>query len=379
MKHEKPILILTAHFGEGHVQTAITLAETFKRQGHLVYICDLYGEAYPAIHSLAQSLLKKGHSKLGTPFYKAFYYGTDKLSSKGLSYFYQHLGKKRLLKLVETYSPSFIITTFPLHAAPYLRLRSSFNIPTYTVITDYCAHPLWIHPMIEKYYVASDHVKRTLLSFGVEKSKIVVSGLPVRTGFRYTKEKHYASFGLSKTRKTVTLMGGGLGLIPNVEPILATLSKDPRIQAAVVCGRNEQLYSYLKKTIKSPNVHIFGYVSRIEKLYSLTDCLVTKSGALSLTEAASFKLPTIIFKPAPGQENENANYFLRQGAALSYVTQDDFLQNLYRCLYDKNTRDSLSGKVYSVYKEHACTSIVQDILRHDYKSSIDKLQRGREG
>ena len=369
MRNEKPILILTAHFGEGHIQTADTLAATFRNQGHRVYICDLYGEAYPAIHSLAQNLLKKGYSKFGTPFYKAFYYGTDKLSSKGLSYFYQHLGKKRLIKLVETYSPSFIVTTFPLHAAPYLRLRPSFNIPTYTVITDYCAHPLWIHPMIEKYYVASEHVKETLLFYGVENKKIIVSGLPVRSSFQHTNEKPYKQFGLSPDRKTVTLMGGGLGLIPNVEPILTSLSTMPHLQAAIVCGRNEQLYSHLKKYIKSPNIHIYGYLSQIEKLYSLTDCLVTKSGALSLTEAASFKLPIIIFKPAPGQENENANYFSQQGAALTYETHSDFLQNIHRCLYDKNTRDSLSGKVYSVYKENACTSIVKDILRHDHKKS----------
>ena len=234
MRHEKPILILTAHFGEGHIQTAETLADTFRKQGNRVYICDLYGEAYPAIHSLAQNLLKKGCSKFGTPFYKAFYYGTDKLSSKGLSYFYQHLGKKRLLKLVETYSPSIIVTTFPLHAAPYLRLRSSFNIPTYTVITDYCAHPLWIHPMIEKYYVASEHVKSTLLLYGVENKKIMVSGLPVRSSFRHMKEKHYKQFGLSPDRKTVTLMGGGLGLIPNIESIITSLSTKQHLQVVIV-------------------------------------------------------------------------------------------------------------------------------------------------
>jgi processive 1,2-diacylglycerol beta-glucosyltransferase len=375
MTHEKPILILTAYFGEGHVQTAETLADTFRKKGYQVYICDLYGEAYPLIHSFAQYLLKKGYSKFGTPFYKAFYYGTDKLSSKGLSNFYQHLGKKRMLKLVDTFSPSLIVTTFPLHAAPYLRLHSSLNIPTYTVITDYCAHPLWIHPMIEKYYVASEQVKRTLLTYGVENKKIIISGLPVRARSQYTNEKYYKDFGLSSALKTVTLMGGGLGLLPNIEPILTSLSKKTGLQTAVVCGRNEQLYTRLKNSITSTNIHIYGYVSQIEKLYSLTDCLVTKSGALSLTEAASYKLPIILFKPAPGQENENANYFFQQGAALSYASHNDFLESVFRCLYDKNTREALTGKIYSVYKEQACTTIVEDIICHVPKTCYH-LQKG---
>ncbi|MGM0828021.1 MAG: MGDG synthase family glycosyltransferase [Bacillota bacterium] len=369
MLKEKSILILTARFGEGHIQTAETLAHTFKRQGYeRVNICDLYGEAYPAIHSLAQNLFKKGFSKFGTPFYKAFYYGTDKLSSKGLSYFYQHLGKKRLMKLVETYSPSCIVTTFPLHAAPYLRLRSSLNIPTYTVITDYCAHPLWIHPMIEKYYVATDHVKRTLISYGVETGKIFVSGLPIRSSFHHTAEKNYKEFELAPQRKTITIMGGGLGLLPNIEPLLTSLSKDKNLQVAVVCGRNHQLYNQLEKNSKE-NIHIFGYISKVENLFSLTDCLVTKSGALSLTEAACFKLPIIIFKPAPGQENENANYLLKRTAALTYSTQTDFLESIYRCLYNKNTIDSLSKNVSSLFNKNACTMIVEDILRHDHKKN----------
>ncbi|TMU86830.1 diacylglycerol glucosyltransferase [Bacillus sp. BHET2] len=375
MRKEKSVLILTAHFGEGHTQTAETIADTFRNLGHHVHIRDLYGEAYPAIHSIAQNLLKKGFSKFGTPFYKAFYYGTDKLSSKGLSYFYQHLGKKRLLKLIETYSPSCIVTTFPLPAAPYLRLRSSFNIPTYTVITDYCAHPLWIHPMIEKYYVASEQVRRTLTTYGVEKQRIIVSGLPIRSCFQPHAEKPYKELGLSPDRKTVTFMGGGLGLVPNIEPVLSSLSKDPNLQAVVVCGRNKELYLHLKNVVKCPNIHIYGYMTGMEKLFSLTDCLVTKSGAITLTEAASFKLPIIIFKPAPGQENENANYFFQEGAALKYVTHYDFLKNIYRCLYDKNTKDSLSGKVYSVYKENACISIVEDILRHEHKQSYPSERR----
>ncbi|NMH70433.1 hypothetical protein HF072_16755 [Bacillus sp. RO3] len=81
MLREKSILILTAHFGEGHIQTAEALAQTFVKKGYTrVNICDLYGEAYPAMHSLAKNLLIKGFSRFGSPFYKAFYYGTDKLN-----------------------------------------------------------------------------------------------------------------------------------------------------------------------------------------------------------------------------------------------------------------------------------------------------------
>ncbi|WP_064091384.1 MGDG synthase family glycosyltransferase [Rossellomorea aquimaris] len=376
MRQEKSILILTSHFGEGHIQTAQTIANEFRAKGYSqVHVCDLYGEAYPAIHSLAQNLLKKGFSKFGAPFYKAFYYGTDKLSSRGLSYFYQHLGKKRLMELANVYHPSLIITTFPLHAGPYL--RSTLTIPTYTIITDYCAHPLWVHPKIEKYYVASEYVKNTLISYGVNDHQILVSGIPIRSNFQHLQPNTKHEFNLNKNKKTVTIMGGGLGLIPNLEPLLNSLSQNKKIQVAVVCGKNNVLRKHLNEcaTNWNKNIVILGYVPKIEKLLSMTDCLVTKSGALSLTEAASLKLPIILFKPTPGQELENANYFLQQSAALTYKNKEELLDNINKCLFDEKIRNRLSNQIYSLYNKHACPSIAVDILTHQKGNKTIRKRR----
>ncbi|MBW3113238.1 MULTISPECIES: hypothetical protein [Bacillaceae] len=83
MRHEKPILILTAHFGEGHIQTAETLADTFRKQGNRVYICDLYGEAYPAIQT---------HNDFLENLWRCLYDKNirNSLSSKVYSPYYEH-------------------------------------------------------------------------------------------------------------------------------------------------------------------------------------------------------------------------------------------------------------------------------------------------
>jgi processive 1,2-diacylglycerol beta-glucosyltransferase len=44
--------------------------------------------------------------------------------------------------------------------------------------------------------------------------------------------------------------------------------------------------------------------------------LVTKAGGITVSEALAKSLPMVIYKPAPGQEEVNANYLWRHHAAI---------------------------------------------------------------
>ncbi|MGM0845431.1 MAG: MGDG synthase family glycosyltransferase [Bacillota bacterium] len=366
MYNTMTILILTAHYGEGHVQTAQTLADTFIEKGiQNVHVCDLYGEAYPAIHNFAQTLLKKSFSKLGAPLYKMFYYGTDMLSTKGLSYFYQHIGKKRLIELLQVNRPDIIITTFPMHAGAYLRSRPSFNIPTYTIITDYCAHPLWTHPMIEKYYVASHHVKDTLTRFGVKDKRIGVTGIPIRKGFNCPparSQEIFRKFGLDPTKDTVTISGGGLGLLPDIDEIYKGINPF-KTQVAIICGRNRNLKNHLMNVYKScKSIKVYGYLDNILDLMSVTDCLVTKPGAITLTEAAALNVPVILVKPNPGQETENAPFFASKGAAMIACKSEAITSCISSILSDDVLHQKFAAGYQTIHKKEAAFKIADDIL-----------------
>jgi processive 1,2-diacylglycerol beta-glucosyltransferase len=111
-------LILTARYGSGHVQVANTLAEDLRKKGFEPIISDLFGEAYPKMSQLTQSIFIKSFSH-GSSIYKWFYYGTNKLNSKRTPQFSRYLGRKRLMELITKYRPQFVVTTFPLHSAPF--------------------------------------------------------------------------------------------------------------------------------------------------------------------------------------------------------------------------------------------------------------------
>ena len=58
--------------------------------------------------------------------------------------------------------------------------------------------------------------------------------------------------------------------------------------------------------------------------------MITKPGGITLSEAAALQVPVILYKPVPGQENENAMYFERKGLQLSFVMIVRFLQKQRR-------------------------------------------------
>jgi len=54
----------------------------------------------------------------------------------------------------------------------------------------------------------------------------------------------------------------------------------------------------------------------MHELMAVSDMAVTKAGGLTISEALAIGVPLVIHKPIPGQEEENAKFLLRHGAAV---------------------------------------------------------------
>ena len=366
-------LILTARYGYGHLQVANTLAHKLKQKGFDVIVSDLFGESYPVISNITQSLLIKTFS-YGPSFYKLFYYGTDKLNNKGLSQFSRYLGRKRLLELMDEHHPSFVISTFPLHSAPFLIKKSKFFIPTYTVITDYCLHPYWINPLIDHYFVAADLIKTTLLKQNIPENKITVSGIPIREEFELLIDKQtaYQKYQLSPFKKIITILAGALGVLKNVKLLCQFLLSNPDYQLIVICGNNDKLYEKLKPfTVQFPQtIRLTGYVESIHEIFAVTDCLITKPGGVTLSEASALQVPLILHQPVPGQETENARYFAQKGAALISNSALTTLEHVQLLTQNKKLARKMRKELKNIYTQYSSTVVTDHVIKHLNQSAF---------
>jgi len=358
-------LILTAKYGNGHVQVANTLEKKCKQLNMDVVVCDLYREAHPIITEVTKYLYLKSFS-YGKQFYRLFYYGVDKMYNKRIMNIYYSMGFKRLHELITAEKPDFIINTFPMIVVPEYRKRTGKVIPTFNVLTDFCLHRIWIHPNIDKYYVASNEVKEKLLKLGISPVDVKVTGIPIREQFEENIDTAslYEKYELNPNKKTLLIMAGAHGVLKNVKELCESFIQHKDLQTVVVCGKNDSLKEQLLPLANQypTKLKAFGYVERVDELFRVSSCMITKPGGITLSEATALGVPLILYKPVPGQEKENAEYFKRNGAAIIVNKIDQIQDVVEHLLKNPQTINNMQKNIQKLYHQNACDTILQDIL-----------------
>lgn len=317
------VLLLTASFGEGHNQAARAVAEALERDGVTVKLVDYTEWLHPALRSFAKFSLMQGVQKVPT-LYGLFYRSMSRIQpSSSIQKQLNHLGIEHMKACLNSFSPDVVASTFPTPTGVLSELRGLgiTTVPNTAILTDYTAHGQWVHESTDIYFVAAESVKRELLQRGVPSSKVLVTGIPIRSKFddltvkRLLAEREglRSSHGFKSGTPLVLIMGGGAGLLADV-PAWESMIKRTQAQVAVICGRNPRLYKRLQH-LHSNRVRILGYTNRVAEWMAMSDLIVTKPGGITVTEALAMELPMLLYRPIPGQEEGNATFMMKMGAA----------------------------------------------------------------
>jgi processive 1,2-diacylglycerol beta-glucosyltransferase len=315
------VLIITASIGSGHTRAAEAIRTGLLARG----IAETTVVDFLDNQDRLSQLIKDAYFKMLTAVPHAYelIYQWSQERRAGTSFvdLTALLMKRRLQQLLTDHRPDLVIFThpFPCCAAAYLRRTQQVSCRLAAVLTDFAVHRLWAHPEVDAYFVANDEMKAALVNLGIARESISVSGIPIDRRFADRRADPVAA------GASLLLMGGGTGY-GALEKAFASLADVGReLEIITVTGNNNRLKEQLQKI--SWNMHhrvsVLGYTERIDELMSGATVLITKPGALSCSEALAVGLPMILINPIPGQEEDNAAYLLRQGAA---VRVDDLRQ-----------------------------------------------------
>lgn len=367
MPEDLRVLILSASYGDGHIQVSRALASRFAEKGcRNVQIVDLFAEAHPYINALMRALYLKTYSF--APFlYGWVYYGSQSMSSdKHVFKWLNSFGLRKLQAIMREERPDVVINTFPMYTLLQWRQKAKQYIPIYTVLTDFTLHQRWIHPEIDRYYVATEDIKRKMIQHGVAEQRIRVSGIPLRDVFAkpFDKKAIERKYQLKPGKKYVLVMAGAYGVLQNIDRICQNLLSDPDLHVLLVCGKNESLQKeMLARFSQHSAIRIFGFVEDVHELMSISSCIVTKAGGITLSEALAFHLPIIVFRPVPGQERDNALYLARKNAALVVQHPDELVRQIVYLLHDPERLEKMRQAAAQLQKRTACETVVCDVLQ----------------
>lgn len=364
-RHNPCILIVYSCFGDGHLQAARAIQQAFAAQGiRQVHLVDLLAEAHPHWNSISRFSYLKSSAHFPQIYGFSYHVTNQAKPHPVMNRLFHSIGKHKMKQLVRLLRPDAVIHTFPYLAMPELNAEHRFNIPTFTVLTDYVLHSRWIHKHVTRYFVASGHLRESFIRSGLTERQISVTGIPIRKAFegRLNREVLCGRLGLDSRKKYVLLSAGAYGVLAHVRKMIGTIKADTGFDILLVCGKNKNLYQTLETELAGePRIRVMGFVERMEELMAVSYCLLTKAGGITLTEALAMRLPTIVYRPLPGQEKGNAEYLAKQGAVC--ITNDlSELSRQLQLLELESARRKMASAAKAVHRPAAAERIVAEVL-----------------
>ncbi|HET8998945.1 MAG TPA: glycosyltransferase [bacterium] len=359
--------ILSCNYGGGHRRVGEAIAEEWKaRTGGRVDIADYFARF---VHPVFDAVTKFSYIqsvRRAPVMYGMFYRATGEIKPDSVvQRAINRMGLERLDHYLQTERPDVVccVHCTPAGTMSDLKIAGRTTVPCATVITDYVTHSQWIHPCVDRYCVPAASVRDGLISRGIPAERITDTGLPIERKFLrpLNREVLLERFGLVPGRPVVLVMAGAYAMLGGVGDVVRVLARFPRpLQALVVCGHDRRMTEQVRaRTANAPHpFRTFEYVDNVEELMAVSDLLITKAGAVTVTEALVRQLPMLIYRPIPGQEEGNTEYLLEHGAALAPKTPEMLREMLEMLLADPARLEAMRRATASLARPEATEQVV---------------------
>lgn len=311
------VLLLTASFGAGHTQVATAVGEAVgvEAPGTGTAIMD-YLRFFPRPLSWSTVAIYKGLYRYWPMGYGGVYRITSGLAAFDVWRRVEFkVGMEQLQRLMDRLRPRVVVCTHPLPmgAISLMRRAGQPTPPTLAVVTDYVLHGEWVQPGLDRYLVPSQEMAEALHRRGIEGVKTQVAGIPVRRQFLTLAARVPNS---ARPRRLLWILSA-LGTVRGVRVAVRELLKEnPLDHLTVVVGHDRVLFRQLAALAADfgDRLEVAGFVEDVAKRMAAADVVVTKAGAVTLTEAMALARPIVVYRPIPGQEAGNARWLETRGA-----------------------------------------------------------------
>lgn len=367
------IVILHATAGSGHKRAAQAIAASIAAQRPDALVRELdtlvfASRFYQGTYAASYNAMAARAPALWAALYHSSKMDAVRRGTAPVRLAMDRLNLRRLVRVVGREQPDAVVCThfLPIEALSPMREAGRLTVPLHCVITDFTAHPFWAFPFVDRYYVASEAVKRELHEHGIPEARIEVTGIPVDPRFAEVLgvDAARARVGLPQDGPVVLVMGGGSGVGPIAEVAarLADLREKPRVVA--LCGLNARLRSEVESlpAARAGRIVALGFSHDVDALLEAADVVVSKAGGLTCSEALIKRTPLVVFRPTPGQEVANARYLVSGGAAVLAESAEDVAACVGAWLSDPARRDRVREAAAKMATPEAAADIARRVL-----------------
>lgn len=206
------------------------------------------------------------------------------------------------------------------------------------------------------------------------KDKIILTGNPVRNieisdnlrkaGFEY--------FSLSKSLPVVLVVGGSLGARTINEAILSNIESLKNADFQMIWQTGVGYFKKIEENFEAsryPFIRVCDFISRMDLAYNVADIVISRAGAISISELCLTGKPVILI-PSPNvaedHQTKNALALSDEGAAILIHDKDtihELVPKILELLEKKELRQKLAANIIKLAKPDSTKKIVDEVYQ----------------
>jgi len=347
----------------GHIFPAIAIADEIKRRNPDADILFIGAEGKMEMEKVPQA----GYKIIGLTiagFQRKFTFSNLLLPFKIL----KSMAKaKRILK---EFKPEVVIGVGGYASGPTLKAATMLKIPTLVQEQNSFAGKTnkILGKSVNTICTAYDGMEKFF-----PKKKIILTGNPVRkemVEIGGKREEAFNFYQLDSSKKTLLVIGGSLGARTLNEAMVNHLQllQENNIQVLWQCGKFyfETLQAELKEKDLS-GIHLTQFITRMDLAYALADVIISRAGAISVSELCLVQKPMILV-PSPNvaedHQTHNAMALVNKLAALlvkDSEAKEQLIPTSIKLLNDSELCKELRLNSKHLAKPQATEEIINEI------------------
>lgn len=294
-------------------------------------------------------------------------------------------------KIIRKFKPDVVIGVGGYASGPALRVATSSGTPT--LIQEQNSFPgvtnRFLGERVDRICVAYPDMERYFPA-----AKTVITGNPVRADLVDLNDhdpKAYPYFGLDPVKKTLLILGGSGGAKTINESILALLKQDLPGDVQLLWQTGKYYYEEVKGELSDAGcqmpdkrylpsdtghptsgirhpVSLQPFIDRMDYAYSCADLVVSRAGAIAISELCMLGKPVILI-PSPNvaedHQTKNARALADQQAAILIPDKEAAVilpEKVRDLMYNGAARESLSRQIKKLAVPDSAGRIANEVF-----------------
>ena len=370
-------VIVAAAGTAGHINPGLAIANKIKEKetnSDIIFIGTTRG--------LENDLVPRAGYKLKT----IDAYGLSKKLSfnniKNMYKTYKGLGEAK--RIVKEFKPDLVVGTGGYICGAVVMAAHKYKVPV--VLHESNAFPGRATKLLAKYS------EKVFISFEDARDKIknakeiICTGTPVKIRKREyeinEKSKIIKALKLSETKPIVLIFGGSQGAKKINEAIVGIIKKNLNKNYQVIWATGPKQYDVVKEKLESDNIYInkienmkiVPYIYNMEEVMNVSDVIIARSGAMTITEISNLgKASILIPLPNVSQDHQLYNAKVLENIGASKIilnndlTEDNLNNAVEEIILNKQNLLQMGKNAFKISTEN-----VEEKIYNEIKNVLNK-------